>query len=177
MRAESLRKARDLYGVIVTQARQQEFYADLGIPDTAAGHYEMIVVHLFVVLERLRSEPKAHGTLAQLLIESFVSDMDDSLREMGAGDMSVPKKVRRAAAGLYERSGVYREALAAGDRSALARPLARYVYDHEDSDWRSEALAGYVGKAMAGLLEQDGIQVVAGRIAFPAVGAIGKDVR
>ena len=105
-RAEFQRKAGEIYGAIVTQARQPAFYARLGIPDTPTGRYEMVVIHLFLVLERLRgagASPEA-AAAAQALVDAFVADMDDSLRELGTGDVGVPRRVKRAAAGFYERS-------------------------------------------------------------------------
>ena len=115
-RAEFQRKAGEIYGAIVTQSRQPAFYARLGIPDTPTGRYEMVVIHLFLVLERLRgagASPEAEAA-AQALVDAFVADMDDSLRELGAGDVGVPRRVKRAAAGFYARAKDYREAIAAG---------------------------------------------------------------
>ena len=110
-RTDIRRKAGEIYGAIVAQARRPAFYAALGVPDTPAGRYEMVVIHLFLVLERLRAEADAASPLPRLLVEAFIADMDDSLREMGTGDLAVPKKVRRAATGLYERSMAYKAAL------------------------------------------------------------------
>ena len=93
-RARLRRKAGEIYGAIVTQARQPAFYAKLGIPDTPVGRYEAVVVHLFLVLERLRAEGTRVGILPRALIEAFVADMDDCLRELGTGDIAVGKKVR-----------------------------------------------------------------------------------
>src|ERR1700675_4042072 len=98
-RAEFQRKAGEIYGAIVTQSRQPAFYARLGIPDTPTGRYEMVVVHLFLVLERLRGGGADAEAVAQVLVDAFVADMDDSLRELGTGDVGVPRRVKRAAAG------------------------------------------------------------------------------
>ena len=122
----SSRKAGEIYGAIVTQSRQPAFYARLGIPDTPTGRYEMVVIHLFLVLERLRgagASPEA-AAAAQALVDAFVADMDDSLRELGTGDVGVPRRVKRAAAGFYARAKDYREAIAAGGSAleANARP-------------------------------------------------------
>jgi cytochrome b pre-mRNA-processing protein 3 len=165
-RATLRRKAGEIYGAIVTQARQPGFYAKLGIPDTPIGRYDMVVLHLFLVLERLRKGAPQAGTLARALIEAFVTDMDDSLRELGTGDVGVGKKVRRAAAGFYERSRGYREALAAADRRALEQVLARYGLVSVDDAQRSGALAAYVLGAAAALAAQEIQEVVAGRPAF-----------
>jgi cytochrome b pre-mRNA-processing protein 3 len=162
------RKASDIYGAIVTQARHPDFYSRLGVPDTPVGRYEMVVVHLFLVLERLRTDRREADDLARALIETFVADMDDSVREMGTGDVAVGKKVRRAAAGFYERSRDYRAGLEAPDRQELARALARHAYAHESADASGEELASYVREATAVLMRHDMAGADAGPIAFPA---------
>ncbi len=176
-RAALRRKAGEIYGVIVTQARQPGFYAKLGIPDTPAGRYDMVVLHLFLVLERLRLEGSEAGTLQRILIEAFVADMDDALREFGTGDVVVGKKVRRAAAGFYERSRDYREALATDDAAVLARALARHGLTREDEPQGSRALAGYVQAAAAALKAQGSREVLTGRLAFPPLMGFAEDGR
>ena len=167
-RTDMRRKAGKIYGVIVTQARRPAFYADLGVPDTPSGRYEMVVVHLVLVLERLRSAPGAGADLPRLLVEAFIADMDDSLREMGTGDLTVPKKVRAAATGLYERSVAYQTALAAGDAEALAAVFAEHVY--VDADARlAPRLAAYVQATAATLAATDADAVAIGSFAFAAV--------
>jgi cytochrome b pre-mRNA-processing protein 3 len=166
------RKASDIYGAIVTQARHPDFYGRLGVPDTPVGRYEMVVVHLFLVLERLRADPLAADELARALIETFVADMDDSVREMGTGDVGVGKKVRRAAAGFYERSRDYRAGLAAPDRQELARALARHAYPHESADNHADELASYMRAAGAALMLHDLASAIAEPIAFPAPAAV-----
>jgi cytochrome b pre-mRNA-processing protein 3 len=165
-RASMRRKAGEIYGAIVTQARRPEFYAKLGIPDTPAGRYDMVVLHLFLVLERLRAEAAPTEMLQRALIEAFVSDMDDSLRELGTGDIVVGKKVRRAAAGFYERSRTYREALAADDAAALEAALARLGVVPQGDAQRAAAFAAYVRAVAADLGRQDGDAVLEGRLAF-----------
>ena len=165
-RAQFQRKAGEIYGAIVTQARQPAFYARLGIPDTPTGRYEMVVVHLFLMLERLRGEGPYSGPLAQGLVDAFVEDMDDSLRELGTGDVGVPRRVRRAAAGFYERSKDYREAMATGGR-ALELALARHLQAPEDTDARIGAFADYVRAVAASLAGQQVAELIEGRLYFP----------
>lgn len=127
-RAEMRRKAGEIYGAIVTQARQPNFYALLGVPDTPSGRYEMVTLHLFLVLERLRTLSAETSALPRLLVEAFIADMDDSLRELATGDLAVPRKVRKAATGLYERTMAYRAALPDGDVHALSETFVEHVY-------------------------------------------------
>jgi cytochrome b pre-mRNA-processing protein 3 len=163
-RTEMRRKAGGIYGAIVAQARQREFYADLGVPDTPSGRYEMVVLHLFLVLERLRAA--SDSALPRLLVEAFVSDMDDSLRELATGDLAVPKKVRRAAAGLYERTMDYRTALTAGDVPALEAALAGHILGTVNTDARSRALAHYVQGNWVALADIDSADIADGRFSF-----------
>jgi len=158
-RSQTRRKAGELYGAVVAQARRPEFYTALGVPDTPVGRYEMVVLHLFLVLEQLRSAAGGAAPLDRLLVEAFIEDMDDSLRELATGDLSVAKKVRRAAAGLYDRSMDYRAALADAAEAPLAAALARYIHDAPgeaegaEADARLLALAAYVRQAVRALSE------------------------
>ena len=166
--SELRRKAGEIYGAVVTQARQPSFYAALGVPDTPSGRYEMVVLHLFIVLERLRGQGvNDDAPLPRSLVEAFVTDMDDSLRELGTGDLSVPKKVRRAATGLYERTMAYRIALAAPDDGPLLGVLAEHVYGGQHP--AAPALARYL-RAAAGVREGAGAEAI-----FPPVEGFSGD--
>jgi cytochrome b pre-mRNA-processing protein 3 len=175
-RAALRRKAGDIYGAIVTQARQPQFYAKLGIPDTPIGRYDVVVLHLFLVLERLRAEGDAADVLQRLLLETFVADMDDSLRELGTGDIVVGKKVRRAAAGFYERARDYRLALMEGD-GALGQALVRHGLARTDASRETRALCGYVRAAAAALQRLDGETVQGARLEFPDVASFSEDTQ
>lgn len=126
-RSDKARRATELYGAVVTQARNPLFYSGLGIPDTLAGRYEMIVIVLFQVLDRLKGEGAEVDEVARVALESLFTDVDDQMREIGIGDLSVPRKVKRAAAGFSERALAYRAALEAADEAALALALARFI--------------------------------------------------
>ncbi len=166
-RATLRRKAGEIYGLIVTQARQPAFYAALGVPDTPEGRYNVVVLHLFLVLERLRTVA-ATQALQQALIEAFVSDMDDSMRELGTGDVVVGKKVRKAASGFYERSRGYREALASEDAAGLAEALMRWMAPEADAQ-KGGALAAYVRAGAAALDGQSISDIGDGQLVFPLV--------
>jgi cytochrome b pre-mRNA-processing protein 3 len=125
-RSDSRRKASELYGAVVTFARRPGLYEAIGIADSPEGRYEALVLHLFLVLERLRADPQLTAP-SQALIEAFVTDMDDNMREMGVGDLTVPKKVKKAAGAFYDRAEAYRGALASEHPSELAAVLARLV--------------------------------------------------
>ena len=124
------RIATKLYGSTVAQARKPGFYTDFGVPDTPNGRYEMIVLHMFLVLQKLRETNAKGDKLSRALVEQFVTDMDDSLRQLAVGDTVVPKKVKKAAAGLLERVRNYGQATScAQPMEQLSRALGSYVFD------------------------------------------------
>jgi cytochrome b pre-mRNA-processing protein 3 len=151
-RAEARRRAQELYGSVVTAARQPSFYKDMGLPDTPEGRFELISLHLFLALESLNRQRAAELDLTQRTIEAFVTDMDDCMREMGVGDLAVPKKVKRAAAAFYQRAGAYRRGLSQPENSNLEGALRRYVFfANPGNDAGVTALVGYVRKAASKL--------------------------
>lgn len=136
-----------LYGEAVATARQPKFYTQLGVPDTVDGRYELIVLHVFLLVRTLRRNAQKGGELAQMLFDLMFADMDQSLREMGAGDLGVGRKVQRMAKGFYGRAQAYEAALAADDgamREALSRNLFGTV-DARSSDL--DAMAKYLRTA------------------------------
>lgn len=112
------------YIALVAQARKPFFYADLGVPDTLDGRFEMIVLHLFLMQHRLLREPQ-HVDFARALSESFFDDMDRSIRELGVADTGVPKRIKRMGQAYNGRLQVYEDALQNPDamRAALSRNL------------------------------------------------------
>lgn len=160
--------AGELYGGVVARARAPVFYASMGIPDTPEGRYEMIAMHLVLVLERLRAEGPPGVALSRETIEAFVADMDGSMREMGVGDLTVPKKVKRAAAGLYARADAFRAAMAPeAEAGALAAAIGRLTLASGADDSRAGPLAAYYRETAAALSRLSPADVRAGRIDFP----------
>ena len=116
-----------LYGAIVAAARQPRLYAEWGVPDTAMGRFEMVALHVAVVQRRLSELGSSGEAMARALGEAFMTDMDDCMREIGVGDLTVPKKVKRAAAALYDRYNDYGKALNERDRAALTTAINTHV--------------------------------------------------
>lgn len=158
-------QASDLYGRVVAQARKPELYGDYGVSDTPEGRLEAIILHLVLLIARLRGEGEAGGRLARAIAEAFVTDMDDCLREMGVGDLTVPRKVKKAAGALYDRSQVYEPALAAGDEAALAAALAAHVTGGAAD--KAAALARYAIGLSHTLSTVSGTDLLDGRTVFP----------
>jgi hypothetical protein len=149
-------KAEELYGGVVAAARHPEFYGKGRVADTPQGRFEMVLLHLFVVTERLAKDGKDGKRLAQALIETFVTDMDDCMREMGVGDLAVPKRVKRAAAIFYKRAQSYRaglqEALAEpADNAPLAAFVQRTILSEDVDKIFGDTLAAYIARLTKGL--------------------------
>ena len=171
-RSESRRKARELYGAVVTQARDPAFYRRLGVADTPEGRYEVIALHLVLLLDRLGGSGVGGTVLRRETLEAFVTDMDDAMREMGVSDVRVPRNVKKAAGGVYTRSNAYGAALNApvGDNAALQDALTTYVYQGRPEAPLNE-LASYVRGAVAHLADEPDAALWAGKVTFPRVGA------
>jgi len=178
-RRDQRQKARSLYGSIVTQARARAFYARWGVPDTAEGRFEMIVVHLVLVLCRLADAGEAGRRLAQDLTEAFVADLDDALREMTVGDLAVPRNVKRAVAALHDRYAAYRGALAADDDGALLTAIQARLAGTKGGPLDLDA--GRIGAYMRGAKHRLDLlpdnEVLAGRVAWPQIDTPERDVR
>ena len=170
-------QASQLYGAVVAQARQPRFFAEFGVPDTLEGRYEMIVVHLHALTERLQQEGEAGQALARDVLEIFVAEMDDSLREVGVGDMAVPRRIKRAAAGIYDRFGDYSAGLRETEGS-LPAALALHIFGIADGTTEStslevqhgcQALATYMRRMAEHISKQPASRIMTGKIDFGRV--------
>src|SRR5947209_7130693 len=127
-RSDPVGRAAELaYGRVIEQARQPAFFAELGVPDTLDGRFELICLHAFLYLHRLKREQKRAAPLGQQFFDTMFADFDRSLREMGTGDLSVGREVKRMAQAFYGRIAAYERGLA-GDDSVLEPALARNLF-------------------------------------------------
>jgi len=159
-----------LYEAILAQARTPALYRDFGVPDSVDGRFEAIVLHLVLVLRRLKRDFPEGLDLAGALQEAFFEDMDRTLREMGAGDLGVGKRVKRMAEGFLGRLGAYDEALdklpVSGD-AGLRAVLQRNVFGTLPAGQGDAAgLAAYALAQLAALEAQNGAALRQGRVTF-----------
>ena len=161
-----------LYGMIVAQARLPCFYRDYAVADTVNGRFDLIVLHLALVLDRLAQDP-ALQTLGQGIFDRFCQDMDHNLREMGIGDLKVPKQMRRLGEAYYGRAQAYRAAWAAKDDGALVEALERNIYGGSPSAAAlAPRLAAYMREALRDLGAQSAASLAGGALHFPEPGQI-----
>jgi len=159
--------AAAVHRAAVDQARLVPFYAEHGVPDTLDGRFEMIILHTFLVLHRLRSLPEAQK-FNQALYDVLFGDMDRALREMGTGDLSVGKQVRRMAQGLAGRTRAYQDGLA--DAGDLTLALRRNLYGTvTPCDEDLAFMAAYMTRQAERLGAQDAATIIGGTVAFASL--------
>lgn len=165
-----------LYGAIVAQAREPVFYRDMTVPDTVEGRFDLLVLHMHLVNERLAALGDEGKALGQDLLDRFFEDMDASLREIGIGDLSVPKKMRTLAEAYLGRSATYAPAIVAGDDAALAAALARNVFAG-GAEAEALPLARYALAAASAISGVTLEKFMAGEPAFPAPSKAAADAQ
>lgn len=155
--------ATALYEAVVAQARQPAFYLRCGLPDSLDGRFEMIALHSFIVLRRLRALGEAADEVAQVFVDTLVLDLDRSLREMGVGDLGVGKRVKRMAAGFHGRITAYDQGLASGPEE-LEAALRRNVFGTTSPEpWQVSAMAAYLRREVEA---QPDAGLLAGKLSF-----------
>lgn len=146
-RKPDLPRIATLYTVIVEQARRPAFYAEIGVPDTMSGRFELIVLHAFAVLRRFaRPDGEEPDLFAQSLFEYMFADFDRALREAGVGDMSIGKHVKRMGVHFYGRVAAYEEGLRDPNPAVLEEAISRNLFGtlYEPAPEQLRAMADYL---------------------------------
>ena len=151
--------------MIVTQVREPLFYRDLGVPDTVNGRFDLLVLHLWLVLRRMQPIEGGAG-LSQALFDHFCDDMDANLREMGVGDLTVPKRMQAFGEAFYGRTAAYDLALTDG-HEALAQALCKNILNGQHIE-KARLLAAYAEAAIAVLADLDTAAMLDGSWKFPS---------
>lgn len=154
-----------LYDQVVSQSRQPVFYASFGVPDTLQGRFEVLVLHMFLVVRRLRQAGAGGEALAQDLFDVMFANMDENLRGIGIGDLGVGRRVKKLARGFYGRSKAYEAALD-GEAGSLAEALRRNLYAGREVEQAAilamvdyvQAQAARLGALPAAIFATDGVQ-------------------
>ncbi len=173
-RRKSIRDAAEsAYQRVVEQARQPVFFAECGVPDTLDGRFELLCLHAFLYLHRLKSERPRTKALAQAFFDTMFGDLDRALRELGTGDLRVGREVKRMAQGFYGRIRAYENGVAADD-SVLGAALARNLFGTvEVPSARREAMIRYVRRAVEDLRGQSAAELLGGRVRFGSPRLLG----
>lgn len=164
------RIARGLYGSSVAASRREVFFRELGVPDTIEGRFEMLVLHLFLVLDRLKSEGAERRELARGIADALFESLDDAMREMGVGDLTVPKRMHKAAGAFYGRLAAYEASLGSAEAGAVEAALMRNVYGGEiAAAGAAVRLARYLSHARRALARPEAMSIELGQVHFPEV--------
>jgi cytochrome b pre-mRNA-processing protein 3 len=154
-----------LYGTIVAQARTPAFYRLYGLPDTVGGRLEMIMLHMVLLLRHLDQGAASLRALGQGLFDAFCRDLDDNVREIGVGDLAVPRTMQRIGKAFYGRQAVYRAALGAPEDERLAASLQRNAFAGRTQSRVAFWLALYVRESVRWIAAQD--QLERAQLGFP----------
>jgi len=165
------RTIRDLYGAIVAQARSLAFYTSYGVPDTVHGRFDLIVLHLVLLLARLDREAASARGIGQKLFDLFCRDLDANLREMGVGDLAVPKRMQHFGEAFYGRQAAYLAALGSPDGRALEKALARNIFNGANGDG-PRRLARYARVLLREFEVHERSALLRGAVAFPKPEAV-----
>lgn len=169
--------ARILYGETIHAARRHDFFSAMGVPDTPEGRFEILSLMAFLVLRRLKTEPEAKD-VSQAFFDVMFDDIDANLRELGVGDISVGKKVKKLAESFYGRIKAYEEALAVEGNDQLCHALTRYPYRNTDPvHGNITRLAAHVRTEDAHLAAQGTEDLLSAKISFAAIAPAHEESR
>lgn len=166
--------ASALYAVVAQQSRHPAFYLSYEVPDTVDGRFEMVVLHAYVLFRRLKGQGEAVDRLAQATYDIMFKELDLALREMGAADLGVGRRIKHMAESMNGRIQFYDQGLAAQDDDAtLVAALRRNLYGTVDPSADSlQRMTHYLKTAIAGLEGQEIERIVSADVIFPDPDAI-----
>src|SRR5579871_5902761 len=114
---------RQLYAATVTRAREPVFFTKLGVPDTIDGRFDLLTLHAWVVLDRLRDANLPH--LSQAYMDTVFIGFDEGLSDLGAGDMGMGRRMKKIADAFYGRLSSYE---GSEDVQTMSESLLRNLY-------------------------------------------------
>ncbi|MCM2473891.1 ubiquinol-cytochrome C chaperone [Rhizobium sp. CG5] len=132
------------YAALTALGRDPYFYTDLAVPDTVMGRLEMLSIVMILYFRRTRSAGQSGREVAQEIVDAFFQDIDYSIRELGVGDQTVPKRMKKLAGMFYGRLESYSAALDLKDGPALAAALRRNIHPEQAEAPEMADLADWV---------------------------------
>ena len=155
------------YALLTEAAREPGFYLALDVPDTVMGRFEMLSLVMILYFRRTAKSPTSGQEVAQEIIDAFFQDIDHSIRELGIGDQSVPKRMKKLAGMFYGRLETYSAALALKNHEGLAAALKRNIHPEHTEAADMLGLAQWAVNAEAELAEMTEDVVVTGSVKLP----------
>lgn len=163
-------EGRRLYEGLAAQARLPAFYAELGVPDSIDGRFDLLCIHAHAIFHRLRGGGAPAERLAQATYDAMFAGLDAALREMGVADLGVGRRIKIMTEALNGRIQAYDAALVSAEAAPLLAAVRRNVYRNTTPrDEQVAALADYMRSLRTALAAQETGALIAGRVAFPPV--------
>jgi cytochrome b pre-mRNA-processing protein 3 len=137
-----------LYARSAEASRAPWLYTVAAIPDTVEGRIEALTLHALLVMRRLKELPSPGPEVAQDYVDALFLHIDHGLRELGVGDTTIPKRMKKIAQGFYGRVQAYAAPIDASDAEMLSAALVRNI-----PAVAAEPLAAYVlasGRRLSG---------------------------
>ncbi len=160
---------QQLYGLVVAQSREPQLYSGFGVPDTVMGRFDMLAMHVFLFVRRLRAEDdELAQDLGQEIFDLFVEDIDRALRQLGIGDTTVPKRKKRMVRSFYGQIEDFDKLLEDSDVDGLARRAAARFFT-EDGQQNARELGSYMLKCVRHLAAQPASDLRAGSLSWPSL--------
>lgn len=156
--------APDLYQAALQGAREEIFYAQHGVPDSFDGRFDLMLLHLFCILDPLVGHDE-YDDLSQYVFDVTFRNMDQTLREMGIGDMGIPKHMKRMMKAFNGRMHSYREATHTGDDEVMHDVLKRNLFGTAEGDVSKESIEA-VSEFIRHNYKQDPEDIAQGRVKF-----------
>jgi cytochrome b pre-mRNA-processing protein 3 len=168
--------AEKIYDAIVAQSRNPGFYIHCSVPDTLSGRFDMLVIHMFIVLQILKIGGREGQLLAQEIVEAFIREMDTMVRDLGVSDRNVPKEVRKIAQLFYGQLLAYSTTMQRNDMSGLAEEIWKSFQSADSTSEQpvvADDLAQYIHQSIKNIQEMPLNMLLQGNIRFPEIGGQG----
>ncbi|WP_176705677.1 ubiquinol-cytochrome C chaperone family protein [Rhizobium grahamii] len=157
------------YQALTSAARMPELYERLNVPDTVMGRFEMLSAVMILFFRRTRASGTSGQEIAQEIVDAFFQDIDYSIRELGIGDNSVPKRMKKLAGMFYGRLEAYAQAMDSRDAEGLATALGRNIHPKAKEAVDMRGLADWMFAAEDYLLSQSEDVIATGSATLPKV--------
>ena len=125
-------------------SRRQEFYTEFEVADTFDGRFDMLCLVMSIYMQKLSQDTEKTKQFSQNLFDVMFKDIDSTLREMGAGDLGVGKRIKVMSESFMGRLTKYSQSLENKDATMLADTLSRNLYRNAGSVKEDSTITQFV---------------------------------
>jgi cytochrome b pre-mRNA-processing protein 3 len=98
-----------LFAAVTAEARRPHWYVEGQVPDTIDGRFAVLATIAALVMVRVEQWRDEGNPLAVALTERFIEVMEVEHRELGLGDPTLGRTVRKLVGSLSRRTDLWRE--------------------------------------------------------------------